>query len=415
VAAAPIGGHRLRLPARPLPAMNEWWTLLAVPRFRAFWLALLCDNLGSWCVIAAMPILVADRFGAGLVLVASLALRILPKLVLAPVAAGLMRRVGPARLASTAMLLMAALTAALPWCRDLVLLEVVIAAIGALDLFIIPGLLTLRAPVTPPGLEMTGNTLCSVADRAAKVAGPALGGLAVLAGFGPAFTGFALLIAASAVPVARLSVIVPAEAGTKRGSLGSFLATIRGDREVLGLLIAGVTYMVLLGGLRPFLFWANSAWYGASDTAWTWLLAAQGAGALVGALVSALVVPGLLRRMSAYRLSLLTGLAEGAAHLLLLAATSSVQAIAILALAGIPEIISTAAWFTAIQARLSAAQQGSFYTVSAPLWDLAFALGIASAGLHAQGVLSLSAYWALISLTATLPLLPLLAWERWRG
>ncbi|MFL5287207.1 MAG: MFS transporter [Rhodopila sp.] len=393
--------------------MNEWRTLLAASRFRAFWLALLCDNLGSWCVIAAMPILVADRFGAGLVLVASLALRILPKLVLAPVAAGLIRRVGPARLASTAMLLMAGLTAALPWCRDLALLEVLIAAIGALDLFIIPGLLTLRTPVTPPGLEMAGNTLCSVADRAAKVAGPALGGLAVLAGFDVAFTGFALLIAASAVPVARLSTIIPVEADARRGNLWSFLAIIRGDREVLGLLVAGVTYMVLLGGLRPFLFWANSDWYGASNTAWTWLLAAQGAGALVGALVSVLVVPGLLRRMSAYRLSLLTGLAEGAAHLLL-AATSSVQAIAILALAGIPEIISTAAWFTAIQARLSAAQQGSFYTVSAPLWDLAFALGIASAGLHAQGVLSLSVYWALVSLIATLPLLPLLGWGRER-
>jgi Major Facilitator Superfamily len=395
--------------------VNEWRTLLAAPRFRAFFLALLCDNLGSWCVIAAMPILVAERFGAGMVLVASLALRIVPKLLLAPLAAGLMRRFGPARLASTAMLLMAVLTAALPWCRDLALLEILIATIGALDVFIMPGLLTLRVPVTPPGLEMAGNTLCSVADRAAKVAGPALGGLAVLAGFGLAFAGFALLIAASAVPVARLSGIVPVTSDTPRGSLWSFVSIIRADWQVAGLLISSMTYLVMLGGLRPFLFWANSDWYGASDTAWTWLLAAQGAGALVGALVSALVVPALSRRMPAYRLSLLTGLAEGVMHLLLLAATSSVQAMAILALAGIPEIISTAAWFTAIQARLPAAQQGSFYTVMAPLWDLAFALGIASAALHAEGVLPLSAYWALVSLTATLPLLPLLAWEERRA
>jgi hypothetical protein len=391
--------------------MNEWRTLLAAPRFRAFWLALLCDNLGSWCVIAAMPTLVAERFGTGMVLVASLALRIVPKLLLAPLAAGLMRRFGPARLASTAMLLMAALTAALPWCGSLALLEILIAAIGTLDLFIMPGLLTLRAPVTPPGLEMAGNTLCSVADRAAKVAGPALGGLAMLAGLGPAFAGFALLTAASAVPVARLSGVVAPACDAPHGSLWPVLAIIRADRQVAGLLITSVTYLVMLGGLRPFLFWANSAWYGASDTAWTWLLAAQGAGALVGAMVSTLVVPGLAPWMSAYRLSLLTGLAEGAMHLLLLLATSSMQAIAVLALAGIPEIICTAAWFTAIQARLPAAQQGSFYTVMAPLWDLAFALGIASAALHAEGMLPLSAYWALVSLIATLPLLPLLAWE----
>src|SRR5689334_20355235 len=136
--------------------MNEWRTLLAAPRFRAFFLALLCNNLGSWCVIAAMPILVAERYGAGMVLVFSLALWIVPKLLLAPLAAGLMRRLGPARLASAAMLLMAALTAAMPWCGTLTLLEIVIAAIGTLDVFIIPGLLTLRAPVTPAGLEMAG-------------------------------------------------------------------------------------------------------------------------------------------------------------------------------------------------------------------------------------------------------------------
>jgi hypothetical protein len=271
---------------------------------------------------------------------------------------------------------------------------------------------------------MAGNTLCSVADRTAKVAGPALGGLAVLAGFGPAFAGFGLLIALAALPVARLPKFAPVAADTPRGgsadtprggSLRAFLQTVRTDRVIGGLMIASLTYLVMLGGLRPFLFWANSDWYGASDTAWTGLLAAQGAGALVGAVVSALCVPALLRRMSAYRLSILTGLAEGAMHLLLLVATTSAQAIAILALAGIPEIISTAAWFTAVQARLSASQQGSFYTFTAPLWDLAFAVGIASAALHAQGVLPLSAYWAMVSLTATLPLLPLLAWDDKRG
>ena len=41
-------------------------------------------------------------------------------------------------------------------------------------------------------------------------------------------------------------------------------------------------------------------------------------------------------------------------------------------------------------------------------WDLFFALGIASAALHAEGMLSLSAYWAVMSLTPTLPLVPLL-------
>jgi hypothetical protein len=80
----------------------------------------------------------------------------------------------------------------------------------------------------------------------------------------------------------------------------------------------------------------------------------------------------------------------------------------ILALAGIPEIISTAAWFTTLQQRLPPVRQAGFFTYAAPLWDVCFALGIASAGLHAAGFLSLSAYWVVVSLAATLPLLPLL-------
>jgi Major Facilitator Superfamily len=389
--------------------MNDYATLLRAPRFRAFWLALLCNNLGNWCVIATLPILVAQRYGAGMVLVLSLGLRIVPKVILAPLAGGLLRRFGAARLASTGMVSMAVLTALLPWCENLILLQVVIGTIGTLDLFIVPGLLSLRGPVTPAGREMAANTMCSVADRAAKVVGPALGGLAVTAGFEPAFAGFALLIALSAIPVSRLSVPTQTKpTRTQTGSLTTFLRMIRNDRQIAGLLVAAVTYMVMLGGLRPFLFWANRDWYGASDTAWTGLLVAQGAGALIGALASALFVSRLLRGMTAYTLTLLTGILEGAFHLPLLFATTSIQAIVILALAGIPEIISTASWFTAMQARLAPAEQALFFTFAAPLWDLFFALGIASAGLHAEGILSLSSYWALVSLTATLPLIPLL-------
>lgn len=389
--------------------MNDYAALLRAPRFRAFWLALVCNNLGNWCVIASIPVLVAERYGAGMVLVFSLGLRILPKVLLAPLAGRLQRRFGPVRIASTAMLIAGLLTAALPWCQTLFLMEVVIGGIGTLDLFIFPSLLSLRGPLTPPGLSMAGNTMCSVADRLGKVAGPALGGLLLTAGYTNAFTIFGAMVALSALPVVRLSL--PAVASTARaeaGSFRSFLRMIRTDRQIAGLLVAAVTYMVLLGGLRPFLFWANRDWFGASDSAWTGLLTAQGAGALIGALVSALFVSRMLRHLSAYSLTMITGIMEGAIHLLLLLATTSTQAIVILTLGGIPEIISTAGWFTTMQARLQPTQQALFFTFTAPLWDLFFALGVASAALHAEGVMSLSGYWTMVCLIATVPLVPLL-------
>src|ERR1700690_3164153 len=107
--------------------MGDWKTLLAVPRFRALWFALLCANLGSWSVLAALPILVAERYGAGGALVLSLGWRILPKIILAPVSGVLLRRFGATRITCLALLAEAALTASVPWCEDFTVLQVVIA------------------------------------------------------------------------------------------------------------------------------------------------------------------------------------------------------------------------------------------------------------------------------------------------
>ncbi|MSP29215.1 MAG: MFS transporter [Acetobacteraceae bacterium] len=394
--------------------MQDWKTLLATAPFRALWVTLVCNNLGSWCVIAAIPILVADRYGVGNELVLSLGLRLLPKILLAPVSGGLLHRFEVRLVAGFALGGGAMLTAMLPWCDDFVLFQIMIAIIGMLDVFITPSLLSLRGPATPAGLEIAGNTLCSVADRLAKFIGPALGGLMVLAGFKLAFLGFALVIFGAALTTTRLAA--PAASSDPRPfGLRAFwtvpaevVAMMRADPVMLGLLIAAASYMIMLGGLRPFLFWANRDWFGGSDAAWTGLLAAQGVGALIGALVSGLFGRPLQRWMPAYGLTLLTGILEGALLLALLLTATMTQAMVVLALASVPEILSTATWFTAMQQRINPRQQAVFFSLAIPLWDCGYALGLLSAGLHANGVLSLAGYWLLVTLGSTLPLLPLL-------
>lgn len=396
--------------------MHDWHQVLAAPTFRRFWLALLANNLGNWCVIAALPILVAQRFGAGEELIVSLGLRVLPKVLLAPVAGDLLRRIGSTRLASRALAALAVLTAVLPWCESFVVLQVVIVLIGVLDVFVMPSLLSLRVPVTPKGREMAGNTLCSVADRAAKVAGPALAGAVLLVGFGPAFLLFGLGNLGAALTVACLPDIPRDPDHLARGWRilalpAEFGRMLLADSRLFGLLIAALTYMIMLGGLRPFLFWANRDWFGANDTAWTGLLAAQGVGALIGAGLAALFSQALLARLGAYRLTLLTGLLEGGLLLCLVFVETPTQAIVVLALASMPEILSTASWFTAYQQRLSAQRQGVFFAFAAPLWDIAYMAGVAAGGLYTATVMPLAGYWALVTLSSTLPLVPLLVFS----
>lgn len=396
--------------------MGDWKTLLAVPRFRALWFALLLANLGSWSVLAALPILVAERYGAGGALVLSLSWRILPKIVLAPLSGALLRRFGAPRIACLALAVEAVLTAALPWCNDFALLQVMIAGIGAVDVFMMPGLMALRGTVTPDGYELAGNSLCSMADRIGKTVGPAVGGLAVTAGFGPAFFGFAVAIGAAAIPVAglpRARPETPARGWSFAALPAEFWRMLRGDPLLVGILVCAVTYMVMLGGLRPFLFWANREWFGASDSAWSGLMAAQGAGAVIGALVAGTFNRTLLRRASAYTLTMVAGVIEGLGHLALVfcptGAAGTWVAMAILAVTGIPEVVSTATWFTVMQQRLSPERQGLFLAFTSPMWDCAYTVGVLSAGLHAGAMLDLAPWWIVLSLIATLPILPLIA------
>src|SRR6202012_3524418 len=107
------------------------------------------------------------------------------------------------------------------------------------------------------------------------------------------------------------------------GVLRDFMTMLRSDPVLVGLLICAVPYMVTFGGMRPFLFWANAEWFGASDRAWTLLLAGQGVGAIVGALVSGTSGRMLQRAMSIYELMLVTSLFEGLLHVALLFASDS--------------------------------------------------------------------------------------------
>ena len=396
--------------------MKDWKTLLATRSFRGFWLALICYDLGSWCVIATLPILVAERFGAGTELVISLGVRIMPRIVLAPLAGVVLRRAGAARVAGFAMAAMGMLTALLPWCGTFPALQAVILAIGMLDVFIAPALLTLRSPVTPPGLAMASNTLFFSADRLAKFAGPAIGGLTVTVGFAITYLAIAVFTVLAAVSITNIrtqptaiSRRSPARGVHVLTVLREFRDTLRGDAVLVGLLVCSVPYMVTLGGMRPFLFWANAEWFGASDAAWTMLLTAQGSGAIAGALVSGMFSRALLRVMSVYELLLVTSLMEGVLHVALLIAANTEQAMVLLILGGIPEMLAYATYFTLVQERLPFERQVVFYSMQQPLLDVAFVLGVAAAELHAAGAIALTAYWAMLSLFSTLPVLPLLA------
>ncbi len=246
--------------AGPRSVVNDYRALLAAPKFCGLLLALLCNGLGNWCVIASLPILVADRFGTGMALVLSLGLRILPKVLLAPAAGILLRRFGPARIASIALVPLAVLTALLPLCHSLWLLQTLVAVTGTLDVFITPGLLSLRGPVMPAGLEMVGNTLCSAANRAAQVHGAGAGWPGHHGGVQSGVRWIRGIDRHLGSADRTAAPVVPDRSGSHhhRGMVRDaiWILTDRSTDDGPDGRRAGHTWS-LLGGMRPFLFWAN--------------------------------------------------------------------------------------------------------------------------------------------------------------
>lgn len=139
--------------------------------FRRISLVLTVDSFCSWMLVAALPLIVAARFGAGVELVGSLALRLLPSLLLAPIVASLLRRSGPRLPVLCSLFVTAVATPSLAFATDAMTLQMIVLVIGAADAVITPGLLTLRAAVVPAGRNMEANTAFQAIDRFAKISG----------------------------------------------------------------------------------------------------------------------------------------------------------------------------------------------------------------------------------------------------
>ena len=81
-------------------------------------------------------------------------------------------------------------------------------------------------------------------------------------------------------------------------------------------------------------------------------------------------------------------------------------AVAILVVAGIPEMLTYTTYFSIIQKRIPLKEQGAFFSISVPLFNAIFALGVFTAGLHSEEYLSLNALWTTAVLLVIVPILP---------
>lgn len=366
-------------------------------------------------LVAALPLLVAQRFGTGAELVGSLALRLASRILFAPVAAAVIRRAGPRTPVFAGLVVTAFCLVAVGIVEHAGTLQLMVLTIGLADTVVAPGLLALRAAVVPTGRNMEANTAFQTIDRLAKIFGPPAAGL-MLTVVAPALA-FPALAAGHLVAAIALGSGVQAPDQISRqakpaagpGLVRKAMATLNETPVLWALVLPALGYMICLGALQPFLFWLNQDQFGLGPSMWTVLLAAQGAGAVLGALVANRLARTLTEERSLLTAYLVASLLEGITTLALVFAPNHAQATVMLIIGGIPEMVAIAAYFTLVQQRLDLERQAIFYALSLPLMDLFMVAGVLSGMLHSTGWMTLRQFWFLASAAAILPVLPFLA------
>jgi MFS family permease len=344
-------------------------------------------EVGGGMTLVGLPVLIIDRYGAGVSLGIALGLRLLPNVALGPTIGQLVDERNPRVIAMVAAAVEAVLLVLFPVTNALWQVEVLAVLSGLASMVGFPAVLALRSHATPDQEEIEANSLIIGAERLAKVLGPLVAGPILAAGgvawlfridaAGSLLAGAVLLLVAAPVRTA-----VERDAGSWRRWLRSpvdggkgLIRVVRSDSALLGLSITAVTYVCALGIGRVFLAAYAVEQSDSIDGMLGYLLAAMGAGGVLGALATRLV-----RRRSWVGAYVAGNVLEGLCWLVLPLVGPPAAALVLLFLAGFFEAVATVVFFAAAQRRLARGYTGRYFATLLPLSNAAYMGGTLAGG-----------------------------------
>ena len=361
------------------------------PAFSRYFFAFSAWQISSWIATIAIPIMVLERYGLGSEVAISIGLRWLPTIFLGPFTGAFLDTLGPKRTVTVSVAVFSILLLLVPATAEFWQVQVLLLGMGVAGAVGSPAMLALRAFVVPDGQELLGNAVIQGVDRSAKLVGPLVAGVlltslgmtrelqfAALVGFFAAIFGQSLDIAWTKNKAEPGLGTVPS-AFAAISSVRRFRESLLQDRIVLGLVVTGLGYMVTFGALKIYLIWLADL-LGNPERTWSILLSAQGAGALVGALLGIRYLPKLETRFSHRSLYLAASCAEAIVLLVLAFPLNLPLSASVLILAGIPESFAFILYYAIIHRHIGRDRIGSYHSISLPLFDGALLLGIALAG-----------------------------------
>ena len=331
--------------------------------FRLLWFGQLTSQVGDWIAFVALTSLVWDLTQAGRWVAALRATHAVPILLLGPLAGVFVDRWNRRATMLTVDLartgLMAALAASGSIAATLGLTQLA-TILGLSIIFELTSLLFAPAKnaiiphLVPPEALLAANTLSAATGTVSLLLGPVLGGLALAtAGVGGALVLNAATFAVSAAAIAALNVprlpraIAPAGGRLRQvlNELRAGLRYVRGERVVLVTIALEGVLMLGWGTISILAVVLAERRLALDERGYGLLLAAFGAGSLVGSLLI-----GPLERRAAARVTLAGGFVLVAAGVFGLAAAQTLPpALCGYAVAGLGQMIVSVVSLTLLQ------------------------------------------------------------------
>lgn len=382
--------------------------LLKNKLFKRYIYAYFITQINIWIIPTLTPIFLNKHVGIGQEFAFSLGLQWLPSILLGPVVAILINRWGPHKMYIFTILLYSLILFALPLAVNLFHIQILIFGLGVGQAIASPSSLTLRAYVIPEGMEVAGNSVIIGIQRLSKIVGPLVAGLLIVlfslenAFFISALLCYPAVIFLLAIPLKKKEAIADRTTKGVKSKLSSLFHGIYkllvADKLLLGLFVTAIGYMITLGALRIYLFTLANL-LGDAEQIYSVLLASQGFGALIGAVFSQRIISRFQKRLSLAKIYAIVSITEGITLLLINFNHSLSFLTCILIFAAFSETLAFVTYFTLIQKRISKENQGIFNSITMPIIDSSYLIGVIMIG-YIINKYSLSlVLWIIVSFT----------------
>ena len=373
--------------ARIFGTAASYREVIRSPRYFPLWLGQLGSSFGDTLHYIALVVLVFELSGQGLAVAGLVATEIVPVLLLGPIAGVVIDRFGRKGILIASDLVRASLALSLVWPQGVWHAYAVAFGISAAGVFFNPTVNAVIPALTTPEQRLAANSVSWSTGRLVQILAAAIaGGVIALVGTGPAFALNAATFVVSAAFIATLRI--PAHAGqlaasTKRG-LGSFIADARAgldyarrDFFVSRLLVVQSVASFAVGATGAMLVVLSERHLHQPPSGFAWLIAAIGAGALIGPLI-----PNTLARdYRNARWLFVPYLIRGAGDVLIAVLTPLPVALAILFVYGLNTSTGMVVFSSTIQGAIPESMRGRVFTLLDVTWSAFRLLSLGLGGL----------------------------------